>query len=207
MFWRRIERTIEKYASILALAGGMGLVFATVVTCLSIMLKLLRRLLDSSFGTLEHWSFIRPILGEEELVQYAVGFALFAVLPLVMLKSGHIRIDLLKPYFSIRINLLLNLFSDLALSLFAWLVMTRQWGLMFKKTRKDQDTVPELFWQGDFAGIAERLRSSLESQVLGLPLWPLYLVAEMCIVAFFMVAVFCSLRSFSRLLDAQRAEQ
>ena len=193
--FNRIEDFIEKSAYGLAVIGGLGLLVATVVTCLSIGLKLLRRLLDWSFGTSEHWAFIRPILGEEELVQYSVGLALFATLPLVMLKRGHIKIDLLRAYFSKRSNLLLDLIGDVALSIFAYLVMTRQWGLLFKKTRKGHDSLPELLWHGDFASIADRLRSTLESQILGIPLWPLHLVAEVCIVAFFLTALFCCIRS------------
>ena len=200
--FQHIESIVEKFARILALVGGLGLLFATFITCLSITLKLLRRFLDSILGTSDSWAFIRPILGEEELVQYGVGFALFAVLPLVMLRSGHIKVDLLKSRFNKSTNQLLNVFGDIALTGFAYLVMTRQWGLIFKKTRKNQETLPELFWQGDFASISDRLRSSLESQVLGVPLWPLYLVAEFCIVAFFMVAVFCCFRSIRQFFQA-----
>ncbi len=198
--FQHIERFVEKSARIFALIGGLGLLFATAATCFSIIFKLIRRLLDTSFGTSDHWAFIRPILGEEELVQYGVGFALFSVLPYLMLKGGHIKVDLLKSYFSIRVNLLLNFFGDVALTIFAYLIMTRQWGLIFKKTRKNQETLPELFLQGDFASIADRVRSTLESQVLGVPLWPLYLVAEACIIAFFLVAVFCCIRSLHHIL-------
>ncbi len=193
--FQHIENIIEKFARALAVLGGLGLLVATVITCLSIALKLIRRLLDSTLGTSDSWAFIRPILGEEELVQYGVGFALFAVLPLVMLKGGHIRIDLLKSRFSRQTNLFLNVLGDIALTVFAYLIMTRQWGLIFKKTRKNQETLPELLWQGDFTSITDRLRSTLESQVLGIPLWPLYLVAEACIVVLFITALFCCIRS------------
>lgn len=202
--FKYIEHWIDKLAIALALLGGLGLVFATLATCLSIILKLIRRILDSTAGNFfnsESWSFIRPILGEEELVQYGVGFALFSVLPLVMMRRGHVKIDLFEPFFSKRFNLFLDFLGDLALAIIAYLIMTRQWGLIFKKTRKTQDTLSELFFQGDFSTIAERVRTTQESQILGLPLWPFYIVAEICIIIFFIVAFFCVVRSVKDLLQ------
>lgn len=200
----RTEKAITRLAAGLALIGGIGLLFATAVTCLSILLKLARRLLDALFGTAsvgETLPWLHAILGEEELVTYGVGFALFAALPWVMLKKGHIKIDLFEAVFSYRFNRMLDVLGDLILAVLAYLIMTRQWFLIFKKARGSKEPLGELLLQGDFAQTMDRVRTSQESQILGLPLWPTYVVAEFCVIAFFIVACFCVLRSLRALFQ------
>ena len=137
-YFDRIERGVVKLASGLAIVGGLGLIFATLTTCASILMKLIRRVFDSALGPefmLENAPWLRPILGEEELVTYGVGFALFAALPWVMVRRGHIRVDLFDALFGARFNRLLDLLSDLCLAALAYLIMTRQWLLIFKPAR------------------------------------------------------------------------
>ena len=45
-----------------------------------------------------------------------------------------------------------------------------------------------------------RVRVRDESQILGLKLWPLHIVAEVCVILFFITAVYCCLRSARALL-------
>ena len=204
--FERTERAITRFATVVALVGGLGLLFATAVTCLSIILKLIRRLLDTVFGAEvvgDALPWLHAILGEEEMVSYGVGLALFAALPWVMLKKGHIKVDIFEPVFGYRFNQLLDLIGDIALAALAYLIMTRQWFLIFKKARGSKEPLGDLLLQGDFAQAADRIRTSQESQILGLPLWPTYVIAELCIAAFFATACFCVWRSARILLKAQ----
>ncbi len=201
------ERRAEQIFAAVAILGGLGLIFATVVTCVSILLKLLRRGLDAAFGAAYEilpWSFIRPILGEEELVTYGVGLALFTALPWVMIQKGHIKIDLFKARFSDDVNRLLDLIADVTLAVLAYLIMTRQWHLIFKKPRRSQEQMIDEVLSGNWSIFGERLRDTQESQILGIPLWPTYVVAEICVVLFFLAAMFCVLRS-ARALIRRRA--
>lgn len=196
--YERTERGVAKLSAGLALLGGMGLIFATLVTCVSIILKLVRRLLDSVFSSSvigEAMPWLRSILGEEELVTYGVGAALFAALPWVMFRKGHIKIDLFEPMFKRRFNRVLDLLGDISLAALAYLIMTRQWFLIFKKARGSKEPLGNLILQGDFAQAADRMRTAQETQILGLPVWPSYLVAEFCVIAFFLTACFCVWRS------------
>lgn len=182
----------------LALAGGLGLVLATAVTCASILLKLARRTADALFdpaavGQAAPW--LRPILGEEELVSLAVGFALFAALPWVVVRKGHIRVELFAPLFGARLNRALDLVADLVLVGLAWLILTRQWFLVFRPARRREDTLGDLLLQGDMAGALARLNDAEVSQILGLPRWPGYVVAELCIAVFLAAALFSAWRS------------
>ncbi|MEM8788445.1 MAG: TRAP transporter small permease subunit [Pseudomonadota bacterium] len=192
----RLEIYITRLCAGLALLGGLGLLFATAVTCLSILAKLARRMLDAAFaGPDPAWAWLRPILGEEELVTYGVGFALFAALPWVMIRKGNIKIDLFRPAFGDRVNRALDLAGDVALAAIAYLIMTRQFGLIFRGPRRDEPGFWQLFFTGDWPPLGDRLRATQESQILGIPLWPTWVVAEICVVAFFVTACFCVLRS------------
>ncbi|GGA26708.1 TRAP transporter small permease [Neptunicoccus cionae] len=202
-FYERTERGMTRLAAGLALLGGMGLIFATLVTCVSILLKLGGRIFDN---TTETFSWLRPILGEEELVTYGVGFALFAALPWVMIQRGHIKIDLFEPVFGNRFNRILDLIGDVILAALAYLILTRQWFMLFSKARGSKEPLGNLLLQGDFAGAADRMRTSQESQILGLPLWPTYIVAEICVAVFFVVALFCVWRRIRALLSPSTTE-
>lgn len=196
--FERVENLIGRFSVTVAIIGGTGLLFATIVTCISILLKLGRRAIDAFFGASTApaaLDWVRPILGEEELVQYGVGFALFAALPYVMFKRGHVSIDLFERAFGARGNRVLELLGDLTFAVIAYLLMTRQWFLIFKKARGDDPLWFEALLTGQWGEIADRLRDSQESQILGIKLWPTYIAAELCVIAFFIVAVFCVVRS------------
>ena len=145
--------------------------------------------------TPEVLSWVRPILGEEELVQYGVALALFAALPYVMYSKGHITVDLFTSVFGSRFNRVLDLVGDAVLAVLAYLLFTRQWTLLFKPARGDDAPWATEILAGNWAEIADRLRDNQESQILGLKLWPTYLVAELLTAMFLAVAVFCVLRS------------
>lgn len=136
---------------------------------------------------------------------FGVGFALFAALPWVMIQKGHIKIDIFEPVFNRTANRVLDLIGDISLAAIAYLIMARQWYLIFSKARKSQDSLFDLVIRGDFASVFDRIRTSQESQILGLPLWPTYIVAEICVIVFFLVACFCVLRGGRVLLSSPKA--
>ena len=198
----RVGRFLNATAGLFAFLGGLGLIFAIVVTCLSIVLKVTRRVLDFTLSGIVDaalWSGIKPILGEEELVQYAVGVALFSALPWVMIRRGHVRIDIFEPLFGGGFNRLLNVAADLSLLFVSYMILTRQWYLIFKKARRSQEPMPDMVMSGDWAGALGRLRVQPESQILSMKLWPFYAFAELCVALFMIVALYCTVESLIRL--------
>lgn len=193
-----MDRVVARLCKCVAVLGGLGLLFAICVTCVSIVLKITRRALDSTLGHLpsgDAWAAIRPILGEEELVQYAVGLALFAALPWAAYTRAHIKVDFFEPRFGERFNKLLDLLGDLLFMALAYLILTRQWYKIFKKPRRNSESELELLFRGDFTAFLSRIRAADETQILGIKLWPLYSVAEFLLLIFFLVTVFCVIRS------------
>ena len=194
--FQRIETGLTRIAAALAFVGGLGLIFATLVTCASILAKLGGRITQAVFGAVpEEFRWLRPILGEEELVTYGVGFALFAALPWVMIRKGHIRVDLLERAFGRVINRVLDFLGDLSLAFIAYLILTRQWFQIFRPARRSEDSFWAELMRGNWEELGSRLRDSQESQILGIKLWPTYAVAEFCVAVFFVVACFCVIRS------------
>ena len=78
--------------------------------------------------------------------------------------------------------------------------MTQQWYLIFKKARRSQDPLLDLIFAGDWTTVLGRVRVRDESQILGLKLWPMHILAELCVILFFITAVYCCLRSARALL-------
>jgi len=191
----RLDRAVHRLCIWVAVAGGLGLLAATLVTCISIIMKLIRRGMEAANWTPEALSWVSPILGEEEIVQYTVALALFAAMPYVMYTKGHIKVDLFKTTFGPRLNRFLNLLSDIVLAVIAYLLFTRQWTLLFSPARRNDLPWMTEALSGNWAEILDRLKDRPESQILGIKLWPTYLMAELLTFLFLVVAVFCVARS------------
>lgn len=198
----RLDTLVRTTCIAVAITGGLGLIAATLVTCVSIIMKLIRRWMQSIDWTPETLDWLRPILGEEELVQYFVGLALFSALPYVMYARGHITIDLFKTQFSTKVNQVLDLLGDVALTVIAYLLFTRQWTLLFSPARGNDPSWVSTLLQANWVEIADRLRDRPESQILGIKLWPTYLVAEIMTALFLLVGLFCIWRSLRALAKA-----
>lgn len=194
MTFDRLDTWLTRFAAGVAILGGIGLLAATALTCVSIIFRLLGRAVDTVLGP-EALPWLAPILGEEEIVKLSVGFALFAALPWVMIQKGHIRVDLFEPLFGSRLNRVLDLLGDIALAAIAWLIMTRQWYQIFDKPRGDDPLLGQLLLQRDWPELVDRTRTRQDTQILEIPLWPTYMVAEVCVIIFFVIAAFCVIRS------------
>lgn len=199
MTFDRLDTWLTRLAAGVAILGGVGLLAATALTCVSILFRLLGRAVDHILGP-QALPWLAPILGEEEIVKLSVGFALFAALPWVMIQKGHIKVDLFEPFFGTRLNRILDLLGDIALAAIAWLIMTRQWYQIFDKPRGDDPLLGQLLLQMDWPELVDRTRTRQDTQILEIPLWPTYMVAQVCVIIFFVVATFCVIRSARALI-------
>ena len=125
----RLDPLVWRFAFGLATLGGAALLAAMALTLVSTLGKNLRRVLDSAHQMLGSpldpvpWASIKSILGEEDMVGLAMGFALFCALPLVQLARGHIQVDLFEARFPPWVNRLLDLLADLGFFVLIWLVL------------------------------------------------------------------------------------
>lgn len=123
-----ISHAIEKLARWLAILGGLALVAMIAMTVVSIVG---RSLIGLGLG---------PVPGDFELVEVGTGFAVFAFLPWCQLKRGHATVDVFTAKFSRRANRLIDLATDLLLTLTIIVVAWRLWLGMMDKIRYNETT-------------------------------------------------------------------
>ena len=178
----------------LCLIGGLGFIVGMIATCWSALGKLGLRQLNALYGpegVPPALTWIRPLRGEDEVVAFAIAFALFAALPLVTLHRKHIQIDLFQPLFGARLNRVLTLLGDLILLILAYFLVRQQWNLIFRPARssRGQDPLWDLIWAGEWQVVwGQRFLDDQQTQVMGLAFWPLHVWAELCSVLFFAAA-------------------
>ena len=111
-----LDRFFHRVAIGMALAGGIVLCAVIVMVGLSVLgrassglahglrdsLPFAQALIDLGLGA---------IRGDFELVEAALGFVIFAFMPLASLQRAHARVDLLAPYLPRRIKVVSDLFT------------------------------------------------------------------------------------------------
>jgi TRAP-type C4-dicarboxylate transport system permease small subunit len=116
-----LDLIMTKAAQALALAGGLVLLALVAVICTSV---LGRELVSFGFG---------PILGDFELVEAGVAFAVFAFLPLTQLQGAHASVDVFAQRFGARINALLATLWQAVMLAVMVLITWRLWAGMVDK--------------------------------------------------------------------------
>jgi TRAP-type C4-dicarboxylate transport system permease small subunit len=140
-----LSAAIKVLARALAIAGGTVLAAITVMTAMSIIGRTL-----ISFG-------LGPVPGDFELVEAGAGFAVFAFLPWCQLNRGHATVDLFTNFLSPGANRVIDLVTEILMSLVIILIA---WRLVL--------------------GTADKYRYGETTFILQFPVWWGYAV---CVVA------------------------
>lgn len=97
-----MQRAVWTMARAMAVLGGIVLLAVVLLTCLSVLGRGLNGILNGEFvqsvapGAAD-WALnlgIGPVLGDVELVEAGVGFAIFAFLPLCQLSGAHAKVGI-----------------------------------------------------------------------------------------------------------------
>lgn len=114
-----LHRIIASLARIMALLGGVVLCVLVAVVCVSITGRGLADLAQTGalggFGAWLRDLGVGPILGDFELVEAGMAFAIFAFLPLTQLTGAHATVDVFTSRFGPRINHALATFWSLVM--------------------------------------------------------------------------------------------
>ncbi|GAA3873988.1 TRAP transporter small permease [Celeribacter arenosi] len=159
MYWT-VEKSVGWLARAMAVAGGVALLVVIALTCVSVA----GRALD--------WVGLSPVPGDIELVEFGIGFAVFASLPYAQYARAHARVDVLQRAFGARFNRFLDFAGDLFLGAFTGVVA---WRL--------------------FLGMGEKGSYGETTFILQIPLVWGYRAAFVACCAGVVVALFCVLRS------------
>lgn len=116
-----LHRFMMALARGMAVLGGIVLSLLILLTCVSILGRLLNGLFHSAPLTrlapgFSEWMIaagIGPVNGDFELVESGVAFAIFAFIPLCQITAGHASVALLTDRFSLRVNRVLRMVIEI----------------------------------------------------------------------------------------------
>ncbi|MBK0325917.1 TRAP transporter small permease [Rhodobacteraceae bacterium F11138] len=133
-------------ARFMAFLGGIVLTILIVLTCISIIGRLLNgvfhsALMESVAPGFSQWMIelgVGPLNGDFELVEAGVAFAIFAFLPLCQITAGHASVDILTNSFPAGVNRLLRMITELVFAAVLILIAWKLYEGMLSKMRYNE---------------------------------------------------------------------
>lgn len=168
---------VTRLARLMALLGGFVLTALVALTCVSVLGRGLNAFGHSDFveTTLPgfgEWLIgtgVGPILGDYELVQAGIAFAIFAFLPICQLHAAHATVDVFTNMMPGRVNRYLAAFWEVVLALVILLI---GWRL--------------------FIGFTEKIDNGQTTFLLQFPVWWAYGASFAAAVVAGIVGLYCA---------------
>lgn len=137
-----------RLARFMAYLGGAVLLALIAVTCISVLGRGLNTFGHSAFlsdlfpalGEILLATGVAPVMGDFELVEAGIAFAIFAFLPICQLKGGHATVDILSDQLPGRVNRFLITFWEVAFTLIVILIAWRLFEGFQSKLRNGETT-------------------------------------------------------------------
>ncbi|MGJ8588104.1 MAG: TRAP transporter small permease [Yoonia sp.] len=168
-----LHSAIHKLANFMALLGGIVLCLLVLMVCVSISGRELSDLAHSGLlRGVGDWLInlgVGPILGDFELVEAGVAFAIFAFLPLTQLSGAHAKVDVFTQGLGPRVNRALGTFWTVVM---AAIIVLITWRL--------------------FAGMQDKIRYNETSYLIQFPIWWAYAASFGAAVTASIVSLYCA---------------
>lgn len=168
-----LHQVIQRMANLMALLGGLVLSLLIVMVCLSVAGRELGDLAFSgALGGFGNWLIDRgvgPILGDFELVEAGVAFAIFAFLPITQLSGAHAQVDIFTSGLGPRANRALTTIWSLVMAIIVVLIT---WRL--------------------FEGMQDKIRYNETSYLIQFPTWWAYAASFAAAVTASIVSLYCA---------------
>jgi len=137
-----VHALMERLARAMAILGGLVLIVLIIITCLSVFGRALNTVFHGWVGTvlpgMSQWFLeigVGPILGDFEIVEAGVAFAIFASLPLCQISSSHASVDIFTSTLPVKTRRFLQMITEI---LFAAVLILIAWrlfeGMLSKKS-------------------------------------------------------------------------
>ena len=141
-----LHRAVTAAAHLLAIVGGIVLLAAIVITCLSILGRTASTLLYwdplvRALPGLTQWLLqigIGPIRGDFELVEAGMAFCIFAFLPYCQVTAGHAAVDIFTSPLGPRAQRVLSLLIELLFAVVLVVIALQLKGGMDARIRSGQ---------------------------------------------------------------------
>ena len=163
----------NKVAQILAVLGGAILILMILITCLSVVGRILNSIGHSDFIVMglpffsSFFQWFKPITGDYELVEAGAALAIFMFLPWCQLNRGHASVELFTSMFSNNTNQFLAALWEIV---FAFVIMLITWRL--------------------YEGMLGKVRNGETTFLLQMPVWWSYAIASFVALLASAVAIF-----------------
>ncbi len=168
-----LHSAIQKLAQFMALLGGAVLCLLVLMVCISISGRELSDLAYSgALGGFGDWLIalgVGSILGDFELVEAGVAFAIFAFLPLTQLSGAHAKVDVFTSGLGERANGALATFWSVVM---AGIIVLITWRL--------------------FVGMQDKIRYGETTYLIQFPIWWAYAASLGAATTASIVSVYCA---------------
>lgn len=139
---------MTRLARTMATIGGVVLSALIVLTCVSVAGRSLNTLLhidwiETRFAETAQYFLdlgVGPILGDYELVEAGIAFAIFAFLPLCQITGGHASVDIFTSKFPDRINRFISMVVEVVFAIALVVIAWRLYEGMLSKMKYNETT-------------------------------------------------------------------
>lgn len=143
-----MHRFMNGLARTMAMAGGLVLTALILLICLSVTGRALNTLLHSDAAVALLGDFtetllatgVGPILGDFELVEAGVAFAIFAFIPFCQITGAHATVDIFTAGLSVRINRLIQMIVDIVFAIVLIVIAVQLYEGMLSKIQFRETT-------------------------------------------------------------------
>ena len=171
----RIHGIMMFLARLMAILGGLVLTALILLTCVSVLGRGINTFLHSDLmqgsmpGLAESLlaTGVGPVLGDFELVEAGIAFAIFAFLPLCQITAGHASVDIFTSKLPVRVNRLIQMIVE---AVFAAVLILIAWRLS--------------------AGMMSKMSYNETTFLLQFPIWWAYAISLVAAVLAAVVGVY-----------------
>jgi len=143
-----MQQFMNKLARYMAIIGGAILTLLILLTCVSVLGRTLNTVFHSGFAQTVLGDFaqtildtgVGPVLGDFELVEAGIAFAIFSFIPLCQITGGHASVDIFTSTFSVRVNRFIQMIVELLFAAVLILIAWRLYEGMNSKMRYQETT-------------------------------------------------------------------
>jgi TRAP-type C4-dicarboxylate transport system permease small subunit len=178
-------RKLHRISKYLVYFGGVVLTGIAIMTVISVIGRAFVK-----YG-------LGPIPGDFELVEAGSAVAVFAFLPWCQLNRGHVSVDIVTNNFPDRLQALLVLIGDLAITAVAVVIAWRMWMGMGERVSWFSQPVR------DAIGFGYKPFSVETTFILAMPVWYGFALAMIGASLFVVVALYTVWRSLNGFLDGR----
>ncbi len=143
-----MHRFMMGLAKFMAILGGLVLTAVILMICASVLGRAINTLLHSAPVVSILGDFARtllntgvgPILGDFELVEAGVAFAIFAFMPFCQITAGHATVDIFTSALSVRVNRAIQMVVDIVFAAVLILIAVQLYEGMLSKMQYRETT-------------------------------------------------------------------